>query len=515
LLYDSIGEYKEAKPLYEKSLKIREEVLGENHPSTADSYNNLAGLYMSMGEYKETIIFYEKALKAMTQVNNINLPNTEIIYKNYKLVGNKVNFINKRIGINPYIIKASIENFKLLEKFEISLNEQINIIIGENSSGKTSLLQALTLGLLEEKYIGESNERYHQYITKEKKTSKITLEIDKYTKEVEISPQERKITNNILSPFVLAYGSNIFTRYKDEVNDLVQDILNEKINTNFTTSIFKDYTDSFFNPKSILNELRRIASDEKNEFNTKSKELEEIFVKIINDFVDDFELIKSDNGYLFKHNGKTDFKLENLSEGYRNNILLISDMLIRIFGIGERPDTIEGIILIDEFDRHLHPKWQSNVVSKLSKNFPKIQFILTTHNPMSTLDREADEITIIKETNGKLEAVKGKGTKNIDVGTVLLKYFGVDSLVGEALQKKIERMTQLKLQDELSEDEKNELLELKVFFEDSVDSNFIHNKSYFNFLKFLNKYPKIEFADYDKLSDEKMNQLMESYKDLF
>ncbi len=45
-----MGQYQKAEPLYLKALKIREKVLGEEHPHTATSYNNLAGLYEIMGE---------------------------------------------------------------------------------------------------------------------------------------------------------------------------------------------------------------------------------------------------------------------------------------------------------------------------------------------------------------------------------------------------------------------------------------------------------------------------------
>ena len=507
LVYDSIEEYTKSKSLYEKSLKIKEHILGDNHPSNAVIYNNLATLYATLKEFEKVKPLYEKSLKLMLKTYNINHPNTKIIYKNYKNTQGKLNFICKAMGISPKVQEVKIENFKLLKDFKITLNDKINIIIGENSSGKTSLLQAITLGLLEEKYIGESNKKYHQYITKEKNSSKIILKVDNYEKEVTITPQERKVKNNIISPFVLSYGSNIFTRYKDEVTELVQDILNEKINKDFTISIFRDYTEEFYNPKSILNELSRNNGKE-------SEEIEKIFKKIINDFLDDFELIKENDKYLFKHNNQIDFKLENLSEGYRNNILLISDILIRILGIGERPDTVEGIILIDEFDRHLHPKWQSNVVSKLSKNFPNIQFILTTHNPMSTLDREADEITIIKDIDGKLSAVKDNGTKNIDVGTILLKYFGVNSLVGETMQKNLKRFTELKLKDDdLSTDEEKEFKDLNDKLDETVATNFIYNNGYFKFLKFAKTHKDIDFNEMDDLSDIELDELLSDFEE--
>ena len=53
MVYYSQGRYKEAEELYKKALLIREKVLGEEHPDTATSYNNLALVYYSQGRYEK------------------------------------------------------------------------------------------------------------------------------------------------------------------------------------------------------------------------------------------------------------------------------------------------------------------------------------------------------------------------------------------------------------------------------------------------------------------------------
>ncbi|MEM7796242.1 MAG: tetratricopeptide repeat protein [Cyanobacteria bacterium P01_C01_bin.118] len=62
-LYESMGRYPEAKPLYERSLAIRETQLGPDHPYTATSLNNLALLYESMGRYPEAEPLYLRAIE--------------------------------------------------------------------------------------------------------------------------------------------------------------------------------------------------------------------------------------------------------------------------------------------------------------------------------------------------------------------------------------------------------------------------------------------------------------------
>ncbi len=78
-----MGNIKSHELLYLKALKIREKVLGEEHPSTATSYNNLAGLYESMGENKKTEPLYIKALKTSEKILGEKHPNTLNIFNNF------------------------------------------------------------------------------------------------------------------------------------------------------------------------------------------------------------------------------------------------------------------------------------------------------------------------------------------------------------------------------------------------------------------------------------------------
>jgi len=77
---------------------------------------------------------------------------------------------------------------------------------------------------------------------------------------------------------------------------------------------------------------------------------------------------------------------KNLSDGYRNMLAMVADIAQRCVtlnphlgknAIRETP----GIVLIDEIDLHLHPKWQQRVVADLLKAFPQVQFVATTHSP--------------------------------------------------------------------------------------------------------------------------------------
>ena len=75
-----------------------------------------------------------------------------------------------------------------------------------------------------------------------------------------------------------------------------------------------------------------------------------------------------------------------LSDGQRNIIGMVADIAYRCVLLNpylelDATKRSPGIVLIDELDLHLHPKWQRTIVSKLKETFPKIQFITTTHSP--------------------------------------------------------------------------------------------------------------------------------------
>ncbi|MDB9503380.1 CHAT domain-containing protein [Spirulina major CS-329] len=70
------GRYAEAEPLYQRALAIREQELGANHPSTALSLNNLAGLYWEMGRYAEAEPLLQRSLSIIEQELGANHPST-------------------------------------------------------------------------------------------------------------------------------------------------------------------------------------------------------------------------------------------------------------------------------------------------------------------------------------------------------------------------------------------------------------------------------------------------------
>jgi predicted ATP-binding protein involved in virulence len=95
-----------------------------------------------------------------------------------------------------------------------------------------------------------------------------------------------------------------------------------------------------------------------------------------------------------------------LSDGVKNMIGMVADIAYRCVILnpqfdGEAARLTPGIVLIDEIDLHLHPKWQHRVVEDLKRTFPKIQFFATTHSPFIIQSLRDNELINLDNRDGE------------------------------------------------------------------------------------------------------------------
>ena len=92
----------------------------------------------------------------------------------------------------------------------------------------------------------------------------------------------------------------------------------------------------------------------------------------------------------------------NLSDGQRIMLTLVADMARRAATLNPHlgSDAIRGtpgVVLIDELDLHLHPRWQRRIISNLKEAFPEVQFIVTSHSPQLIGEALPEEIRILEQ----------------------------------------------------------------------------------------------------------------------
>lgn len=111
------------------------------------------------------------------------------------------------------------------------------------------------------------------------------------------------------------------------------------------------------------------------------------------------------NFLVVEHQDKRRLPLSVLSDGIRNMVALVADIARRCAGLNPHLGEYAalqtpGVLLIDEVDLHLHPRWQQKIIELLQIAFPAVQMVVSTHSPhvLSAVDKES--IRIIRFNNG-------------------------------------------------------------------------------------------------------------------
>lgn len=131
-----------------------------------------------------------------------------------------------------------------------------------------------------------------------------------------------------------------------------------------------------------------------------------------------------------------------LSDGYRTTMGWILDMIARWAEEAKRRNVaiggdfhqkMSGVALIDEIDLYLHPRWQRDVISMVRRHFPRMSFVVTTHNPLTLLGAEKGEIHVLRRTEqGEVEVIQRDLPPGADVDQVLTgDWFGLPSTLDD------------------------------------------------------------------------------------
>lgn len=337
------------------------------------------------------------------------------------------------------IDRLKISNFKLFSESEFQFHTEFNLVVGVNGSGKTSLLRAaaVALGGWAHAYIKDRNNR-RPILNNEIREIQKDNRFDK-TKNVSIEAQGEaaivdrfgvkkdgraiwKRTRSEVSEQThisgeIDYGSGKF--YNLNFNQLGQDILYYIENgRSFDLPLFAFYEcDRLWLPKHELNAEESAKSKYsrfdpyidcfhtgadhravgewllKHELVSLQQKVETPVLQSIRtaakasiencsglkfDFEASRVMVEFENG--------TAIPFEHLSDGQRTMLGLFIDLARRAAVLnphlgGEASAKTSGVVLIDELDLHLHPKWQRRIIEDLRRTFPKIQFICTTHSP--------------------------------------------------------------------------------------------------------------------------------------
>lgn len=320
--------------------------------------------------------------------------------------------------------KVKISNFKKIEEMELNFMPGMNLLIGDNGVGKTSILEALTIVLsiffngitgVAKKGISASQVRIDTHVvgdasrsiryctpviitsnykivdadfsgevsrrdqTNGSKTRYIGKEITEYASSLVNNPQKQLpllcyySTQRLLPP----KREDLSTGSKNKLNDRRCGYIG-CLDENLDIKALKSWC--------LKMEMTAFQKEEKiKEYEAFKRMVSRTMVKMSDlDTEPGIAYSREFEDMVYMIEGVS-IPINYLSAGYQSLLWMVMDMAFRLALLNpELEDFSEatGIVMIDEIDMHLHPKWQWKVVGALKETFPGIQFIIATHSPI-------------------------------------------------------------------------------------------------------------------------------------
>lgn len=160
-------------------------------------------------------------------------------------------------------------------------------------------------------------------------------------------------------------------------------------------------------------------------------------------------------------NGREPFDFNTMSMGYAAVFDIIGDLIMRMES--QHRYDLEGIVLIDEIETHLHVELQKKIVPILTELFPNIQFIMTTHSPF-VLNSAPNAVVYDLEKHMLVE----NGLTNLPYEGIVEGYFGAD-LLSQELREKFEKYRRLVQKSDLTDEDFAEAAELEMYLDEVPD----------------------------------------------
>ncbi len=350
-----------------------------------------------------------------------------------------------------------VTGFRCFEKAEFNFPNRFNLIVGENGSGKTSLLEALSiaagswlLGIrgYDSRNIAEGDVRMvpikagedvsfeeaeltevsaagwieggviikgkqYEYTWGRSRRGRAgrTTRADAafITRIATEAAGKLRMGREVLLPLISYYGTGRLWDFPKEMQGGLGAPISKLEQSRFEG--YRNSVDRRCSPVEFAKWLQRqawIEFQEKNE-----QPLSAVVRKAVIGCIEGGQKIwfsAKQGQVLVNIKGHGVLPFENLSDGQRNIVAMVGDIAIKAAKLNSHLgakalDETPGIVLIDELDLHLHPRWQRRVVADLKRTFPKLQFFCTTHSPQIIGEVPRDEILLVTPEGGKPVAV--------------------------------------------------------------------------------------------------------------
>ena len=350
-----------------------------------------------------------------------------------------------------FLTVINIEKVRHLKNVQIPLDKESRkhlILTGKNGSGKTSVLDGLAYALQK-----NAGRYFPDNISQQNDDLKVRIY---FPPGCSAYLSEKYVRGDILIAY---YKANRFTMVETSKSiEKVELCEQYKLHDSPGTKLVKYMVD--------LKATQAFAQQKMDD--TRASEIAEWFCRfegILKKVFDDPSL-KLDfdiDNFTFRiiQANREPFDFNTMSSGYSAVFHIINDLIMRM----EKHKTtdMEGIVLIDEIDTHLHLELQRTILPFLTELFPNIQFIVTTHSPF-VLNSIENAVIFDLETGTLVK----DGLKNYPYDGIVESFFKTDQLSAE-LRNKLNRYKALAEKQDLSDRDMAEVMELESALDEIPD----------------------------------------------
>lgn len=304
----------------------------------------------------------------------------------------------------PLLESILIEHFKGIDRIELNLTADWHrksskapcaMLLGENSVGKSSILQAVAMTLMDGPDRRALRLETEDFLSRDQGSWQLTgSAIPKVTLRFEGGMQARLRYNesrghlfdirNEVPCTILAYGSRRF---------FVERGAKRKGGRANTT---------LFDPLATLPDpglwLRTVDA---HTFDAVARSMREVLA-----LREDDRILRTEEGNVLVRAHGRESPVERMSDGYRSLFAMAIDIMRNMLETWDNLEYARGIVLIDEIETHLHPRWKMQVMSALRHAMPQVQFIATTHDPLCLRGMKNGEVHVLyRDGNGHVRLV--------------------------------------------------------------------------------------------------------------
>ena len=389
-----------------------------------------------------------------------------------------------------FITEVRINEVRHLKNITIKLNpekRQHLILTGKNGSGKTSVLQAMKsyLHVINNGELTDLKANYYNWLSRDKKeyetakTDDERLIIQKRMKSdrARIEQYDRGVTldfkNELYIDTLYANGDFITAFFSAERDSQV-----ERVNGARNVILAQHYGINETPSKILLKYMVHLKTQQAYAKNEDDLNVEEKIAAWFERFENALKVLLDDDSikliydyrnynFLIEQNGRNPYSLDELSDGYSAIIGIVADLILRMdrnwLLKGELSQyDVEGVVLIDELETHLHVELQRKILPFLTEFFPRIQFVVTTHSAF-ILNSISNACIYDLEKQVQFTDFSSYSVDNIAEG-----YLDAEAYSDET-RKKAQRYEELYGRTDLSDEQRAERAALRIELKDAKE----------------------------------------------